>query len=95
LLASALGNPDVVRVLLQNKRLVLDVVDESTGVNSFWLAAYYGRGECMGLLANAGINILNTHRFTKSNALHVACERKHYEVANMLISSKFPLNEVK
>jgi hypothetical protein len=57
------------------------VVDEETGVNSFWLAAYYGKGECMGLLADAGINILNTHSVTKSNALHVAIERKHFEVA--------------
>jgi len=49
----------------------------------------------MGLLANAGIDIFNTHKMTLSNALHVAVERNHYEVALMLISSRFPLNEKK
>lgn len=46
-------------------------------------------------MANAGVNLFNKHRETNSNGLHVAIERRHYEVANMLISSKFPLEEKK
>lgn len=94
-LASALGMPEVLEEILNNRMLQIDVIDEKTGTNSFWLAAFYGRGLCMGMLAQAGINIFNTHKVTKSNALHVAIERKHYECATMLISSKYPLNEIK
>jgi ankyrin repeat protein len=71
------------------------VVDNKTGTNAFWIACFYGRGECVGILANAGIDIFNKHTETNSNGLHVAIERKHYEVANMLISSKYPLEEKK
>ena len=71
------------------------MVDEKTGTNSFWIACFYGRGECVGLLANAGVNLFNKHKETQSNGLHVAIERKHYEVANMLISSRYPLEELK
>jgi ankyrin repeat protein len=70
-------------------------VDSKTGTNAFWIACFYGRGECVGLLANAGVDIFNKHSETNSNGLHVAIERKHYEVAIMLISSKYPLEETK
>ena len=51
------------------------MVDNVTGVNSVWLAALYGHGEVMSLLANAGIDIMNRHNKTLNNALHVATER--------------------
>ena len=47
------------------------------------------------LLANAGIDILVKHNETKSNALHIALEREHYDVCKMLISSKFSVNNKK
>ena len=59
----------------------IDILDEKTGTNSFWLAAFYGHGGCLNLLANAGANVFSKHKETKSNALHVALQRKHYEVA--------------
>ena len=49
----------------------------------------------MSILANAGINLFNKHKETNSNGLHVAIERKHYEVAINLIASKYPLEEKK
>lgn len=55
----------------------INVVDAITGVNSFWLASFFGQGDIMQILAEAGIDILNTHSQTKSNALHVATEREH------------------
>ena len=73
----------------------VDIKDEQTGTNAFWLAAFYGRGEVLAVLANVGANILIKHPETKSNALHVAIERKHFMVAKMLIQSKFPVNDVK
>jgi len=95
MLAAAIGEADCLKIMLKNTQLQIDVVDAKTGTNAFWIASFYGRGECMGLLANSGINILNTHKETKSNALHVAIERKHYDVAIMLIQSKFPLENEK
>lgn len=70
-------------------------MDNKTATNAFWVACFYGRGECVSLLANAGVNLFNKHKETKSNGLHVAIERGHYEVANMLISSKYPLEDTK
>ena len=64
-------------------------------MNAFWLASFYGRGEAASLLASLGIDILIKHSVTKSNALHVAIERKHYDLAKMLINSGFPINEEK
>jgi len=47
------------------------------------------------MLAKAGINILCTHATSKSNALHIAVERKYPQVVHQLITSGFPLNDVK
>ena len=44
------------------------------------------------MLSQAGCNILITHQETKSNALHVAIERKHYSLALNLVMSIFPIN---
>jgi len=73
----------------------LNVGDPKAGTNAFWIACYFGRGKCAGMLANTGINILSLHTETNTNALHAAIERKHYDVALMIINSKFPLNDVK
>ena len=93
--AAALGRADCLRVLVRNPILDLNAEDEKSGANAFWTAAFYGRGECMGILSEAGIDILSTNKHTKTNALHLAIERKHYNIAKMLIESKFPLNDRK
>ena len=58
------------------KSVTIDInyIDKETGTNAFWIAAYYGRGECVSFLANAGANILIKHNESQSNALHVAIE---------------------
>ena len=61
-------------------------------MNAFWFAAFFGRGKCLNLLAEAGINILTKHKDTRANALHVAVERKHHRVVDMLVNSGFPLD---
>jgi len=43
-------------------------------------------------LAEAGIDVLNKHSKTSTNALHVAMQRKHYLVAKLLAQSHFPLD---
>ena len=71
------------------------MVEPETGVNGFWIAAYYGHGHIMKLLAEKGIDILNKNIVTKSNALHLASQKNYVNVVKMLISSKFPLEEVR
>ena len=41
--AATKGNIDMVRLLLKNKTLNLNVVNEQ-GVNAFWVACMYGHG---------------------------------------------------
>ena len=94
MIAASLGLVDCLKVILKNRNLDIDAVEETSGINSFWLAAFYGRGTCMSMLAESHIDIFNKSRKTKMNALHVALQRKHYKVAKMLIKSGFPLDEL-
>lgn len=79
------------RLLLLNPTLNIDVTEKKTGVNSFWLASFFGHGKIMRLLAEKGINLLNTHRVTGNNALHIAVEKNYLNIVKMLIKSSFPL----
>jgi uncharacterized protein len=83
------------KVILDNLTTDIQVCDEETGVNSFWLATFYGHGEVMNLLANSGIDVMNKHKKTLNNALHVACDRKYPQIVQQLINSNYPLNEKK
>ena len=67
--------------MLKNPTVDVNSQCDANGCNAFWLACYYGRGECMCLLANTGIDIMNCHGETVSNGLHVAVERGHYALA--------------
>ena len=57
--AVAKGDIEIVKLLLKNNSLDLNVIDENSGVNAFWLACLYGQGSIMKELANAGIDIYN------------------------------------
>lgn len=94
MLCASLGHVECLKVLLKNLSLDIDALEEKSGSNAFWIAAYYGRGQCMSLLANANIDILNSTKGTQSNALHIAVQRKHYEIAKMLVKSGYPLNQL-
>jgi hypothetical protein len=47
MLAAVLGNKNVIKLLLENPLLQINVQDKKSGVNAFWLAAYYGKGHCL------------------------------------------------
>ena len=83
------------RLILQNPTIDIHVIEKNTGVNSFWLAAFYGHGEIMNMLAEAGIDIMNRHNKTLNNALHAACDRKYPQIVQQLVDSGYPLNEKK
>ena len=83
--AASLGNVEIVEIVASSKNINLNIVDEETGTNAFWLAVFYGRGEVASHLATKGIDILCKHKETQSNALHISIERHHYKLAVMLI----------
>ena len=62
--ASSLGNIEIVEIVASSKNINLNIVDEETGTNAFWLAVFYGRGEVASLLATRGIDILCKHKET-------------------------------
>ena len=64
MLCASLGHGECLKILLSNNTLNINAVEQSTGTNAFWMAAYYGRGECISLLANHGIDILNVSNTT-------------------------------
>ena len=63
----------------------MNAVEKDSGCNAFWFAAYYGRGKVMKLLAEAGIDVLNEHKTTQANALHVAVQRNHLRIVELLV----------
>jgi ankyrin repeat protein len=71
--------------MVVNKTINIDRKEEIDGVNAFWLAAYFGRGSCLSILANSGINILNTHAENGQNALHIAILRNHQKIVMQLV----------
>ena len=91
-LATAIGYPNCVELILRNKSLHINAVDPENGCNAFWYASFYSRPECMNLLAKAGIDIMSRSKKTNSNALHVAIQRQHYDIAKLLMDSGYPLN---
>lgn len=92
ILATVIGFAECVELILKNKSLNINAVDPENGANAFWYASFYSRAECMVLLAKAGIDIMSTSDKTHSNALHVAVQRQHYEIAKILMESGYPLN---
>jgi len=79
-LAAVKGSIAMMTSILQNPTVDIHICCNKTGVNSFWLAAFYGHGEVMSLLANRGIDIMNKHSKTFNNALHIACDRKYPQI---------------
>ena len=86
--AASRGYIDVVRVLLRNKTVDINIADEHTGVTSFWLACLYGHGDIMSLLAENGADIYNTDK-NSINVMHLAIIKNHTKIVKMLIESEF------
>ena len=79
------GNADLMSAILRNPTVDVDVLDEETGTNAFWMAAYYGHVNIMQILSRTKISKLITHKETKSNVLHLAVERNHPVMARILL----------
>lgn len=88
--AAAKGNLELMKMILLNKTIDLQVKDKS-GINAFWIACLFGHGFIMKELANHQIDVLITnHRGI--NALHLACTQNYPSIVRMLIYSGFPLH---
>jgi ankyrin repeat protein len=59
-------------ILIKNPTVNIQVTEPETEVNAFWIAAFYGHGSVMKVLAEKGINIFNVNKSTGSNVLHIA-----------------------
>jgi ankyrin repeat protein len=82
----------MMKAILKNPTVDINVCDPHTGVNSFWLAAFFGHGDVMQILGENGIDVLNQHKESKSNALHIAVEKNNPKMVRQLIDSGFPLD---
>ena len=69
----------------------INVKDEETGINSFWLACLYGHGHLMRVLAELGIDIFACNN-NKINVLHLAVLKNHVQIVKMLCKSNFPID---
>ena len=77
--------------MLENKKLDINKVDNN-GLNAFWIAARYGNGEVMRILAEHGIDIYNTDR-KGNNSLHLSAKYDdRYNINQMLVKSHYELN---
>ena len=89
LCAAARGDETMIRLILKNKSIDINVRD-SHGINAIWLACLYGHGEVMHILAEEGIEVLVTNR-EGINLLHLAASQNYYQIVKMLLNSDFPI----
>jgi ankyrin repeat protein len=68
--AAIRGCVKMMQLILKNHTVDINFRDNN-GLNCFSIGAYYGHGELMKLLAEAGINLLEVDNFG-NNALHMA-----------------------
>ena len=80
-----------VRLMLENKMIDINKKDE-LGLNSFWIAAKYGHGDIMRVLAEHGIEIYNTDS-KGNNVLHLSARiEARFNILEMLVKSGYDLN---
>jgi len=77
--------------MLLNHTVKINVLSKETKVNAFWIAAFYGRGNNMRILAEKGIDIFNCDK-KGNNAMHLAARKGFVNVIKMLGASKYPVD---
>ena len=64
---------------------------DASGINAFWIAAYYNHARLLRNLSDLGIDTQVINELG-SNALHIAVKRGNIEAIHELIAMGFPLN---
>ena len=90
MIAAAKGSAQFIQLMLQNPRIDINKTD-NFGVNSFWIAAYYGNAAAMAVLAEAGIDTLSSNE-NGTNALHLAAKSDYRQITKLLLQSLYPLD---
>lgn len=85
-----LNSADFVELMLRNKNININRTDKF-GINSFWIAAFYGNIEVMKKLMERGIDMFARNQ-NGSNALHIAVKKNNFSIVQTLVNIKFPLN---
>jgi ankyrin repeat protein len=79
------------KLILENKMIDINKKDNE-GLNSFWIACICGNGEVMKVLAERGIDIMNTDS-KGNNVVHLAASHSNLKgVLKMLLDSNFPMD---
>mmetsp|Transcript_7899 Transcript_7899/g.7406 ORF Transcript_7899/g.7406 Transcript_7899/m.7406 type:complete len:121 (+) Transcript_7899:143-505(+) len=84
-IASTKGSAEFVSLMLENQFIDINLTDHQ-GINSFWIACFYGHGGVMRVLAEKGIDILCTNS-KGMNVLHMAAKKCYRNIVKMLIKS--------
>ena len=91
MIAVTIGNIEIIKELLKNRSLNINVADPETGINSFWIACLYGHGSIMKMLAETpGCDILVTNK-EGINVLHLAVYKNYVNIVKFLLKSGFPI----
>lgn len=76
MLAVCKGHSEMIDLLLMNKSIDIDEKDPKTGINAFWLACLFGKGNIMKKLAERGCDIITTN-IEEVNVLHLAIYKNY------------------
>jgi ankyrin repeat protein len=68
--------------MLENKMIDIEKKNPD-GTNAFWIAARFGKGDAMKVLAEHGIDVLNENE-KGFNALHIAARYNYIDIVTML-----------
>jgi len=93
MIAAAKGEDDMVKTMLRNKSLNINIQDDVSGITPIWLACLYKHGSIVRILANAGAEIHVTNK-NNINLLHLAIFNNDINIVEMLIKSNFPLDDM-
>jgi ankyrin repeat protein len=94
MIAVAKGHTEIVKELLKNTSLNINVSDPGSGIYPFWLACFYGHGHIMKLLAEKTDTDILVKNNEDINVLHLAIYKNDLRIVKMLLKSGFPIDHI-
>lgn len=84
MLACTIGNIDIVKLMMTNEGLDINLTDQA-GINAVFVAAYYGHFEIFKFLVQHGAEVKPNAKAT--TVLHICAKRGFLEMLKYIISS--------